>query len=147
MNDQQCVVVGCDGTPDGDPALRFAAQQARLHQVRLVVITAYDRPLDPDLDDFDTPDTQLRAQACARAEDAVRRAFNAHSEPVPDHELIPVEGDPARALLAHASGAVMIVVGSHDRSFLERFFARHTGPHLLQGSDVPVTIVPPAVRT
>lgn len=143
MPNQPCVVVGCDGTPDGDPALRFAAREARLHHALLVVLTAYDRPLDPDLDDFDTPVAQLRAKARARAENALHRAFASSSDVLPDYEVVAAEGEPARVLLNHATDAIMIVIGHHHRHMFQRFFSHHTRPHLLHDSRVPITIVPP----
>lgn len=37
------VVVGCNGTPASDAALRFAAEEARLRHARLIVVAAYYR--------------------------------------------------------------------------------------------------------
>ncbi len=54
------VVVGCDGTPASDAALRFAVEEARLRHARLIVVAAYYRPIDPDIDTFDIPDSVLR---------------------------------------------------------------------------------------
>jgi len=72
---RNAVVVGCDGKPDSDSALRFAAQEAELRAAPLVVVTAFFRPIDPDIDSFDTPDSELRAQAHETAETALARAL------------------------------------------------------------------------
>ena len=60
------VVIG-DGDPAADGALRYAADEARLRGVELVVLSTYHVPVDPDLDDIDTPISRLRANAWARA--------------------------------------------------------------------------------
>lgn len=70
------VVLGCDGAPDSDAAVRFAAEEARLRHARLVVVAAYERPIDPDLDDFDIPDAELSARARVGCEAALRRALD-----------------------------------------------------------------------
>jgi len=44
-------------------------------------------------------------------------------------------------LLRHSADAI-IVVGSHDRPFLQRLLSRMTSRKLLYDSTVPITIVP-----
>lgn len=139
---EPCVVVGCDGSAASDAALRFAAREASLHAVRLVIVAAYDRPIDPDSGTFDIPDTELAARARARTEHVLRRAFSTSDVHLPKHAIVTAEGDPAQVLLDHAANAVMIVIGWHDRSMLQRLFGHLTSRHLLYGSAVPVTIVP-----
>ncbi len=71
MGSCHTVVVGFDASPESAPALRFATEEAQLRHARLLVVTAYDRPIDPDLDDFDIPDSNLKEAARARAEKAL----------------------------------------------------------------------------
>ena len=142
MSEQQAfVVVGCDGTPASDAALRFAAAEAELHGARLLLVTAFDRPIDPDSDDFDIPDEVLRRQARDGASASLNRAL-IKAERVPDHEIVAVEGEPAKVLLEHGDGALMIVIGSHDRSMVQRLFGRPTGRELQHHTVVPLVIVP-----
>ncbi len=141
MTTSPIIVVGCDGNPQSDPALRFAAQEAGLRHARLVVVTAYDRPIDPDLDNFDTSDTELHATARSSAETALHRALGASSADLGCH-IVCAEGEPAQVLADQGTNAIMIIVGSHDRSLLERLFGRSTSRGLLHDSSVPVTIVP-----
>jgi truncated hemoglobin YjbI len=68
---RDAVVVGCDGTPSCDAAVRFAAAEARLRCAELVVVIAYVRPVDPDLPSFDTPDGKPRSRARLAAEQAL----------------------------------------------------------------------------
>lgn len=137
------VLVGCDGSSDTDDALRFAVHEARLRAAPLVIVCAYLRPVDPDLNDFDLSDAQLRARAINRAEGAVRRALGlAASADLGDLRLVAAEGDPAHVLVEQASDAALIVIGSHERSVFERFFGHHTSRHLLHEGQVPVVVVP-----
>ncbi len=136
------VVVGCDASPSSDPALRFAVEEARLRHARLLVVIAYDRPIDPDLDDFDIPDAELQKAARARTETALHRAFPTSTVDDVDFEIVAAEGEPSQVLLEHSTDAVMIVIGSHDRPMLQRLFGRITSRGLLHDSTVPITIVP-----
>jgi len=136
------VVVGCDGTPDTDPALRFAADEAQLRHADLVVVVAYYRPIDPDVDDFDTPRPVLQQQARDRTETCLRRALHGSGGELPGYQIIAGEGDPAQLLLDNASGAALVVIGAHQRSFLQRMFSQPTSRHLLRDAEVPVVIVP-----
>jgi nucleotide-binding universal stress UspA family protein len=139
------IVVGCDGSPDSDNALRFAAQEARLRATRLTLVCAYYRPVDPDLPDFDLPDAQLRARTVARGKTALRRALDlSSSADLSEYEFVAVDGDPGDVLVKHAADAAMIVIGGHQHSVLQRLFKRETSTRLLHDSDVPVAVVPAA---
>lgn len=139
------ILVGCDGTVGSDAALRFAADEAHLRGARLLLIAAYDRPVDPDLDEFDITDDQLQARAHHAVQANIGRALLPQPGIPPDHEIIVAQGDPAQVLLDHADGAVMIVIGSHDRGLLGRLFSRDTSRFLLHDTVVPITVVPARV--
>ncbi|MDT0263524.1 universal stress protein [Jatrophihabitans lederbergiae] len=136
------VVVGFDASPESAPALRFATEEAQLRHARLLVVTAYDRPIDPDLDDFDIPDSNLKEAARARAEKALHLTLGRPPESGVHVDIVAAEREPSRVLLEHGGAAIMIVVGSHDRPMLQRLFGRPTVCGLLHGSAVPITIVP-----
>ena len=143
MSEQQpFLVVGCDGTSASDAALRFAAAEAGLHGARLLLVTAYDRPIDPDSDDFDIPDEALQRQARDDASASLNRALDSRTGRLPEHQIVTVEGEPAKVLLEHGDGAIMIVIGSHDRPMLQRLFGRPTGRELQHHTVVPLVIVP-----
>lgn len=141
--DESIVLVGCDGTPEGDPVLRFGVEEARLRGARLVLVIAYFGPIDPDIDEFDTPRSELDTRARSCAETALHRALHwPDASDLPEYDIVAAEGDPIRALLEHSERAVMIVIGTHDRPLLQRLFSRPTSQHLLHHTHVPVTIVP-----
>ena len=142
---RNAVVVGCDGKPDGDSALRFAAQEAELRSAPLVVVTAFLRPIDPDIDSFDTPDSELRAHARETVEAALARALALPTGMLPPHETITQEGDAAKVLLGEDARAALIVIGTHQRHLLQRLLHGHsTSQELILHSHAPVVVVPPA---
>jgi nucleotide-binding universal stress UspA family protein len=144
MTGKGSIVVGCDGQPTSDDAIRFAAEEARVRGARLLVVCAYYRPIDPDLTDFDLPEPVLGARAVRKAELAVRRALGLEAHAALDAiEFVAAEGEPARVLESYARDAVMIVIGSHERPVLGRLLHPGTRGHLLHGYEVPVTVVPP----
>jgi len=141
--DEPVVLVGCDGTPEGDPVLRFGVEEARLRRARLVLVSAYNGPIDPDLDNFDTPRSELDARARRRADTALHRALHwSDAADLPGYDIVIAQGDPVQALLDHTQHAVMIVIGNHDRPLLQQLFSRPTSTHLLHHANIPVTIVP-----
>jgi nucleotide-binding universal stress UspA family protein len=141
VTEQPVIVVGCDGGPRSDAALRFAADEAELRGARLIIVAAYPGPMDPDLDQFDTPDNELRAQAYAQADRSRQRALGP-SVARPPHEIVVLPGDPARVLLELGRNAIMIVIGRSERSLLARLFGHVTGRKLVRHTDVPVVVVP-----
>jgi nucleotide-binding universal stress UspA family protein len=136
------VVVGTDGGEHSDPALRFAAHEAALRGVQLVVVIAHLRPVDPDIDSYDIPESELCRVSQEKASRALSRALGLPAERLPPHRIITGSGDPS-ALLLKTEGAQLIVVGLYHRHLLDRLIhgpvraaalVRHTG--------VPVAIVP-----
>ena len=140
---QSTVLVGCDGSPDDDPALRFAADEARTRQAHLVVATGYHRPVDPDLDSFDVADAELEGQAQALVHEAMGRAFAATGIPCP-YAVVVAEGDLARVLLNASAedGVVMIVVGGHNRELRHRLLGRLNSSRFHADRPIPLTVVP-----
>jgi nucleotide-binding universal stress UspA family protein len=138
------VVVGCDGRPDGDAALRFAAREAQLRGTRLLLVTAFFEPVDPDQDSIEIPRDELRNRARSDAERALCRALGATASTLPEHETITAQGEASRILLDEYGTAEMIVIGTHQRHLLGRILHGHsTSEDLIHHSRVPVVIVPP----
>lgn len=141
----RAIVVGCDGHPASDAALRFAVRQAQLHQAQLIVVTAFFRPVDPDLYDFETPEEELRTRARRTAEEALCRALDLRPTLLPPHITVTGEGAASRLLLSGYGDAEMIVVGTHQRHLLQRLLHGHsTSRALIRHSHIPVVVVPRA---
>jgi nucleotide-binding universal stress UspA family protein len=84
----------------------------------------------------DVPELTGRDVAEREAYDAVERAG------VSEAELIGEVGDPARAILeaAHEHGVDVVVVGSHERSWLSRLFSRSVSATVVKRADLPVLV-------
>jgi nucleotide-binding universal stress UspA family protein len=82
----------------------------------------------PELTEVDIAEREAR--------DAVERAG------VEEAKLIGDVGDPARAILeaAHQHGVDVVVVGSHDRSWLSRLFSKSVSTEIVKRADVPVLL-------
>ena len=82
----------------------------------------------PEVTEFDIAERE--------ALDAVERAG------LEDAKLIGDVGDPARANFeaAHEHGVDVVVVGSHDRSWLSRLFSKSVSTEIVKRADVPVLL-------
>lgn len=101
------IVVGFDGSADAERAVRWAAVQARARNAVLEVVHAYDYPyldrLGADVQ------RQLHDEATATALAGRRLAVDA--EPDVEVTATAVPGGTAGALVEHAAGADLLVVG------------------------------------
>lgn len=139
------IVVGTDGTVHSDEALRFAAREAQLRGVELIVVLGYFGPIDPDVDDFETPKPIRMRRHETEAIGAMVRALDVPRSALPPHRVVCDELEPS-ALLMRAglgSGAEMIVIGQHYRHLLDRLIhAPSRASRLARRSHVPVLLVP-----
>jgi nucleotide-binding universal stress UspA family protein len=85
---------------------------------------------------WEVPELTERDVAEREARDAVERAG------VGEAELIGAVGDPAHAILeaAHEHGVDVVVVGSHERSWLSRLFSRSVSVAVVKRADLPVLV-------
>ena len=105
------VVVGVDGSPAGDAALEWAIGEAEVAGAELIVCHAYTpehiiRPVPAG-----ALGTIGQQQARQRLQAAVARAAHRLGRQSVHGELRP--GDPATVLMEAATGAQILVVGSH----------------------------------
>jgi nucleotide-binding universal stress UspA family protein len=86
--------------------------------------------------DSDVPELSELDVAEREARGTVERAG------LEEAKLIGDVGDPARAILeaAHEYGVDVIVVGSHDRSWLSRLFSKSVSATVAKRADVPVLL-------
>jgi nucleotide-binding universal stress UspA family protein len=112
------VVVGVDGSPDSEVALRFAIAVAARHRWEVTAVHAWsDIPLEALTGRADLDRAELQEHAAARLAARLAAARPAESD-VPIHQVATVD-HPAAALLTHAVGASLLVVGRHGRSRTE----------------------------
>ena len=106
------VVVGIDGSENGDAALRWALAEAEAHPGgRVTAVFAWQQPFIGIPGAFDRADLEQAAK------DFLVERVSA-VVPTPAVPLTPLvaEGDPAEALVAAAKGADLLVVGTRGRS-------------------------------
>jgi nucleotide-binding universal stress UspA family protein len=92
-------------------------------------------PVEPPAG-WEVPEITERDVAEREARDAAERAG------LEEAELLGEVGDPAHAILdaAHEHGVDVVVVGSHQRSWLSRLFSRSVSAEVVKRADVPVLV-------
>ncbi|PSL57315.1 nucleotide-binding universal stress UspA family protein [Saccharothrix carnea] len=134
------IVVGVDGTPAGERALRWAMDEAIQRKVPLHVLNAY--AYEPLADWTMTSEQDAHARSEALVEDALRAAAVGRLE-FPQIIRHCVRGPAAEALEAQARGASMLVVASHSGSRLRQVLLGSTSAHCVRHATVPVVVLPP----
>lgn len=136
------VVVGVDGSEYGTAALRFALAEAAAAHAPLRAVTAFDYPDvtfqgDPEL--IARMRAGVEADAAAIATQALDALGAAATSVAVEH--VTVQGAAAEAILAQASDARLIVVGSHGKGLVRRVLLGSVSRQVLHDSERPVAIV------
>jgi nucleotide-binding universal stress UspA family protein len=138
------IVVGIDGSRGSESALRFAAQEAELHNVRLRVVTAWHvgrsvymssaalAQIDPDA---------MEADALEVAEQEVEWVLGPQrSENI---EVVARQGDAAAVLIDESKRAQIMVVGSRGHGGFTGLLLGSVGQQCASHGQCPVVIVHP----
>ena len=143
------IVVGVDGSPESQAALRWAAEEAGLREARLVAVLAWSfvppAPIaEPGMIPVPAADYAgtLEAEREAAEEEldtALRTAFP--REPAVEVERKLVEGDPAHVLENEAKAADLVVVGSRGRSGIAAALLGSVSRHVVHHAPCPVVVV------
>ena len=145
------IVVGTDGSPSAQAAVRWALGEARLRGAALHIVHAWLVPLVEALPEpwlLATPvghvDSELENRLAAGArellEDAVAEAKAA--EPGVDVLGELTEMRPAAALLAAAADADLLVVGSRGHGGFKGLLLGSVGSQCVHHAPCPVVVVP-----
>ncbi|HEX6360351.1 universal stress protein [Actinophytocola sp.] len=136
------VVVGVDGTPLGEAAIAFAFHEASIRGTGLVAVHTWtDLVLEAA---FAGGAAQLDFSVlAAQAEELLGERLAGWQEKYPD---VPVSRHVSRdraasALLRHADGAQLVVVGTRGRGGFRGLLLGSTSQHLLQHAPCPVAVV------
>ena len=142
------IVVGVDGSDASHDALRWAADEARLRDARLVAVHAWTfippQPMgDPGLLAMPAGDLagQLSAETDAASAVLSSAVESLGSSPAVEVEQRVVEGDPGEALVAESKDAELVVVGSHGRSGLTAALIGSVSRHVVNHAACPVVVV------
>lgn len=121
MSTQGPVVVGIDGSPGAEAALRWAIEDARTRKVALRLACAYHEP--PGYYQgmgmyTESPEEQEAVRKAA--ERIVEDALATAARTAPDVEVLggTVDGSPVPALIGESENASLLVLGSRQRSAL-----------------------------
>ncbi len=150
------IVVGIDGSPGSDAALRWAVAEARLRGSRLRVIHAYPDPPAllteggfgvggmpaPAVPVADAEEVRRAAETQSRAmiEQALERASPTDGLEI---EVAPLQGAPVQRLIESARGAELLVVGSRGRGGFLGLLLGSVSQQCAQHPPCPLVILPP----
>ncbi|PVZ06385.1 universal stress protein [Actinomycetospora cinnamomea] len=146
---RRTVVVGLDGSPHAETALRFAVEEAALRGAQVRAVTALEPPeiwafaagIDP-VPDSDVIRAERRDQASVEVE-RVRERLPEHLRAVPI-AVEAVAGRAAPVLVEAARDADLLVVGHRGRGGLRSTLLGSVGLGCVLHATGPVVVVPPS---
>lgn len=136
------IVVGVDGSPESDDALRFACERARRTGDEVTAIYGFHSALDHVLT-FDGAQSDLAERHQREAEALVAEVCAGAQAAYPDvtiePEAIPVR--PGQVLVDASGSASLVVVGSRGRGAFTGLLLGSVSQHVLHHSRCSVAIV------
>jgi nucleotide-binding universal stress UspA family protein len=136
------VVVGTDGSPGAEAAVRFAFDEAATHRATLVVVRAWQPPLALRHEEFGGGDGQRPEFEAAEEQllvDSVRAWADKYPQVTVEHRL--VADHAARALTGVAEDALLLVVGSRGHGGFRGLHLGSVSMQVLHHASGPVAIV------
>ncbi|WP_162248366.1 universal stress protein [Rhodococcus sp. Leaf278] len=135
------VVVGVDGTKASAAAVTSAFEEADVRSASLTAVHAWsdaDLSIGFPIRGLEWPDNR-RAAA-----DHLARLLEPHTQRHPTVSVRPVvvKDKPVQALLDHAQGAQLVMIGSHGRGGYAEMMLGSTSRSVLTRAHCPVTVVP-----
>jgi nucleotide-binding universal stress UspA family protein len=141
------IVVGVDGSDESRAALAWAVEEARLRQVPVLALHAWDLPVVPSPTGLVPPNVDVVADLAELQDGAVElvgRIVREVAGDAADVEVTPVavEDRPVNALLdaAEKSDAQMIVVGSRGHGGFVALLVGSTSEQVARHATCPVVI-------
>lgn len=140
----ETIVVGVDGSPGADAALRLAVREARLRQARVRAVTAWHVPPAVYGGVAFTPMVDPLGPFRAAAEEALDGALERLGDEAAGVEIERVvrEGHAAAVLVEEARGADLLVVGSRGRGGFAGLLLGSVSSVCASHAPCPVVIVP-----
>jgi nucleotide-binding universal stress UspA family protein len=135
--DELRVVVGYDGSPGAKRAVAFAAHEAAQRAALLLIVSAYDPPIDPGqpVVRIDPLSESAERNLCI----AEAYAHHLESEIVIKGEVMVSTAGPA--LVNASQGASLLVVGTKGRSDLASHALGSVSTYVLHHASCEVTVV------
>jgi len=130
------VVVGVDGSPYSEAALRWALANAEKHEGQVTAVFAWQVPFSsfPGLYDREALEKASKEFLIEKVSEVA---------PHPAVPLLPLvaEGDPADALIAAAKDADLLVLGTRGRSRLSGLLLGSVSQVCAAAADCPVVLI------
>lgn len=131
------IVVGLDGSPHGDAALRWALGEAGAHEgAEIRAVLAWQLPFMSFPGGFDRDELEQQAK-----ELLVARVSAVEPSPRVPLEPLVAEGDPTEALVTAARDAHLLVVGARGRSPFAGLMLGSVSQRCAAKAGCPVVIV------
>ena len=138
------VVVGVDGSPGAEAALRFAAEEATQRGIPLQIICAWEAGAGAYMGEAFAPTADVFIAAEHHAEEVLRAALERlPRDAAARAEALSIEGHPATVLIEQARDAVLLVVGSRGRGTTASILLGSVSQKLAHHTPCPLMIVPP----
>ncbi len=134
------VVVATDGSDAANDALVWAIDEADRRDAELVVVHAWDYPYGTELSSPTVHDL-IRVDAALVLDDAVRRCRDRGRSPVRGELVL---GPASKAILDHADGADLVVVGSRGRGGFRSLLFGSVAHTVVEHAACPVVVIRPA---
>ncbi|POM23564.1 Universal stress protein [Actinomadura rubteroloni] len=131
------VVVGWDGSAQGETALRWATDEARRRKAPLTVVHSWDVYVGPWSTAIVFPVTDVETAARGLLAEGVRHA----REDVADVRGVLGRGTPAETLLKAAEHADLVVVGSRSHSAVGDLVTGSAAAEVAAHAPCPVVVV------
>ncbi|WP_109522596.1 MULTISPECIES: universal stress protein [Nocardia] len=138
LPDERPILVGVDGSPDGDAAIGHAFEMAALLGVAIVALHVWN---DPDLLQW-TPVADSWDVLAQQEEELLGERLSGWADRYPDVEVTRIlqKGPTAETLLEHAADAQLVVTGSHGHNRVTGLFVGSTSQNLLHHAPCPTLI-------
>jgi nucleotide-binding universal stress UspA family protein len=140
---QARVVVGFDGSPAAEPALRWAADEAALRRADLEVVSCWSAPpaVTPAAVVMSAEVSNLLETSARRAADTGVRITRLRGHDITVRPVI-VQGPAGASLVEDAEGAELLVVGRRGLSRGAELLLGSTSAYCLHHARCPVAVVP-----
>jgi nucleotide-binding universal stress UspA family protein len=137
------IVVGIDGSAAADAALAFALEEAKLRQLPLRIVYAWEVPAIEYAGASFMPTPDLASSAEHEADAVLARAAAAVGPDPGIHvETAAVHGHAATVLVEQAQDATLLVVGTRGHGALATLVLGSVSQAVVHHCTVPLAIVP-----
>ncbi|MFC5663769.1 universal stress protein [Kitasatospora misakiensis] len=135
------IVVGVDGSPASEQALRWAVDYARMAAGTVHAVAAWEYPAFYGWAGASVPAPEYNPEELAGKilADTVTRVVGAQPEVRIDESVLP--GNAAQALLEASGGAALLVVGSRGLGGFAGALLGSVSRHLTEHAPCPVVVV------